>query len=173
MVVYNHRSFTDIIFSTVIPSNNMVVFLRTWPFRIFLYGKFIKMANYFDLEKDLITDIIKRPVLKDMIAKKASFIFFPEGHRSRDGKLQKFQSGAFLFASEFNLPIVPVCICGTEKVAPLSSMFIYPGKVTVEILQPVYPKDFPDEHKTYKIKKAVENIFLNYLNESITEADKK
>lgn len=41
-------------------------------------------------------------------------VFFVEGTRSRDGRLRPFKKGAFHFAVDHRLPIVPTAICGSH-----------------------------------------------------------
>ena len=43
---------------------------------------------------------------------------FPEGTRSRDGRLMPFKKGPFHLAAETGFPIVPVTILGTEDMMP-------------------------------------------------------
>ncbi|MDE6502896.1 MAG: 1-acyl-sn-glycerol-3-phosphate acyltransferase, partial [Muribaculaceae bacterium] len=45
-----------------------------------------------------------------------SLVVFPEGSRTLTGKTGRFKRGAFMLASEFNLPIVPVTIDGAYEV---------------------------------------------------------
>lgn len=54
-------------------------------------------------------------------------IFFPEGTRSRNGQLGPFKKGAFRFALDLGLPILPVTITGTRKILPPDSMDLKPG----------------------------------------------
>ncbi len=68
-----------------------------------------------------------------------SLFVFPEGTRSPDGELRHFHRGAFWIAARNNVPVVPVVICGTDKVLAKSSFKIVPQKVHVEILDPVEP----------------------------------
>jgi len=67
----------------------------------------------------------------------SSVVIFPEGTRSKDGKLGKFKRGAFLLASEIKLPIVPVTIKGTFKALPIWSYLIHPAKLTLLIHKPI------------------------------------
>lgn len=60
-----------------------------------------------------------------------SVIFFPEGTRSRNGQLGPFKKGAFRFALDLGLPILPVTITGTRKILPPDSMDLLPGHVKV------------------------------------------
>tara|TARA_R110002073_G_scaffold1364_17_gene9574 strand:+ start:1031 stop:1804 length:774 start_codon:yes stop_codon:yes gene_type:complete len=63
-----------------------------------------------------------------------SVVFFPEGTRSRNGDLKTFKKGAFRFALEMGLPILPVVIHGTKDILPSDSIDLMPGQATIEIL---------------------------------------
>ena len=67
-----------------------------------------------------------------------SVIFFPEGTRSRTGELKKFKKGAFRFANEFGLAILPVAIKGTNQVLPSNTLDLMPGTVSLEFCDPIY-----------------------------------
>merc|ERR1712146_349328 len=57
-------------------------------------------------------------------AKNGSSIFiFPEGTRSKDGRLSNFKMGAFKLALKSGLPIVPVTISGNNLVMPPEVLF--------------------------------------------------
>jgi len=47
-----------------------------------------------------------------------SVILFPEGTRNYTGIVGHFKRGAFLLAQKSNKKIVPISICGVEKIAP-------------------------------------------------------
>jgi 1-acyl-sn-glycerol-3-phosphate acyltransferase len=60
-------------------------------------------------------------------------LFFVEGTRSQDGKLQPFKKGAFRVATFQKLPILPITIIGTRDIQKPKSMMIFPGKVRMVI----------------------------------------
>ncbi len=66
-----------------------------------------------------------------------SLLVFPEGTRSGDGVVGRFKGGIFLLAIEAGLPIVPVAIDGTRRVMRKGSLTTYPGRVTVEVFDPI------------------------------------
>lgn len=68
-----------------------------------------------------------------------SLVVFPEGTRSRDGKLHGFKRGAFMLAEEFSLPVVPLTIEGAFSLLPKGSLNVHPGKVILTIHPPIYP----------------------------------
>lgn len=61
-------------------------------------------------------------------------VFFPEGTRTRNGKLQDFKKGAFVFAIESQLPIVPFVVDGSYQALPPKTKVIHPGNVYIEFL---------------------------------------
>lgn len=64
-------------------------------------------------------------------------VMYPEGTRSKDGKVQTFKKGAFHLALESDVDVVPVSIKGTFNVWPANSSKITPGKVKVTIGKPL------------------------------------
>lgn len=74
---------------------------------------------------------------KRSIVDGTSVIFFPEGTRSKTGELGKFKKGAFKFAFDLNLPILPVTIVGAREILPSGGMDIKPGTAAMIIHPPV------------------------------------
>jgi 1-acyl-sn-glycerol-3-phosphate acyltransferase len=60
-------------------------------------------------------------------------LFFAEGTRSRDGKLQAFKKGAFRVAIEQQLPVLPVTLLGTRDILPAKTLQLFPGHGTMII----------------------------------------
>lgn len=67
-----------------------------------------------------------------------SLIMFPEGTRSRDGRMGAFKNGAFTLALQLQRPIVPIAIHGTSSIMPAGRyLSILPGTVVLEVLEPI------------------------------------
>jgi 1-acyl-sn-glycerol-3-phosphate acyltransferase len=69
---------------------------------------------------------------------------FPEGTRSRDGRLLPLKKGPFYLALETSCPIVPVTILGTEQIMPKGRFFLRQGTATVIFHEPIRPADYPE-----------------------------
>ena len=69
-----------------------------------------------------------------------SFLIFPEGTRSLDGKLQRFRRGGFFLAIAGGAPIVPVTIRGTFELMPKGQFGAKQGTVSV-VFHPPVPVD--------------------------------
>jgi len=61
----------------------------------------------------------------------ASFLVYPEGTRSPDGRLRAFKSGTFVMAIQSRVPVVPISLIGTSRLMRKGEWFIRPGEVTV------------------------------------------
>ncbi len=74
---------------------------------------------------------------KDRITGGTSVLFFPEGTRSSDGQLKRFKKGAFRFALEAGLPVLPVTVDGACDVLPARRYDLRPGRSRLVIHPPV------------------------------------
>ena len=73
-------------------------------------------------------------------------VFFPEGTRSRDGRLQPFKKGPFHLALEAGAAVVPVAISGSFAKLPPGTMRIRSGEVEVCFAPPVETTPYrPDD----------------------------
>ncbi|MDE6310839.1 MAG: 1-acyl-sn-glycerol-3-phosphate acyltransferase [Muribaculaceae bacterium] len=68
-----------------------------------------------------------------------SVVVFPEGSRTRDGRMHRFHRGAYMLAMEFSLPVVPITIDGAYDVMPRGSQLPKPGHIKLTIHKPIEP----------------------------------
>ncbi len=66
-----------------------------------------------------------------------SVVIFPEGTRTRDGKLGAFKKGGFHLAIDSGVDIVPVAIRGTRPLMPPGTPLIRAGTVEIELGVPI------------------------------------
>jgi 1-acyl-sn-glycerol-3-phosphate acyltransferase len=76
-----------------------------------------------------------------------SFLIYPEGTRSPDGRLQAFKKGAVVMAIKAGVPIVPIACSGAHKVMRKGSLRIYPGQILVEFLEPIDASGYSFEER--------------------------
>lgn len=81
-----------------------------------------------------------------LIDQGVSILVFPEGSRTRNGKLQDFMSGLGLMVKEFQVPVVPIKILGMEKIYPRGSKIPRKGKCQVVFGKPIeFTTETPSE----------------------------
>jgi 1-acyl-sn-glycerol-3-phosphate acyltransferase len=61
---------------------------------------------------------------------------FPEGTRSRDGRLKAFKSGAAFLAMRSGAPLLPVGITGSHRLFPGRTRVPHPSRVIVRVGEP-------------------------------------
>lgn len=67
------------------------------------------------------------------------FLIFPEGTRTRDGRLQAFKKGPFFLAEQAAMPVVAVRLAGTGVLMPPGAWRISPGRVLLHFHPPISP----------------------------------
>lgn len=73
-----------------------------------------------------------------------ALVFFPEGTFDEVPGLKRFHVGAFAAAVRGAMPVVPVVIHGARRALPNRAVIVRPGRVRVEILEPIAVPDSPD-----------------------------
>lgn len=73
----------------------------------------------------------------DLLAQGRAIGVFPEGTRSRDGRLGEGRAGAALLAMRTGVPILPVGIAGTGRVFPGRSRWPHRSRITIRIGVPL------------------------------------
>jgi 1-acyl-sn-glycerol-3-phosphate acyltransferase len=76
-----------------------------------------------------------------------SFLIYPEGTRSPDGRLQEFKKGAVVMAIKAGVPIVPMVCSGAHHIMEKRSLVIHPGEIVVEFLEPIDASQYAFEQR--------------------------
>jgi 1-acyl-sn-glycerol-3-phosphate acyltransferase len=76
-----------------------------------------------------------------------SFLIYPEGTRSPDGRLQEFKKGTAIMAIKAGVLIVPVACSNAHRIMEKRSLRITPGDILVEFLHPINAADYSTEQR--------------------------
>jgi 1-acyl-sn-glycerol-3-phosphate acyltransferase len=80
--------------------------------------------------------------LRALLATGACIAVYPEGSRSRDGRVHRLRSGVARLAAEAQVPVVPAAVLGIESVWPIDGRpRVLGGKVTVRFGVPLDPPE--------------------------------
>ncbi|HYE13726.1 MAG TPA: lysophospholipid acyltransferase family protein, partial [Pyrinomonadaceae bacterium] len=107
-------------------------------FRIPFLGWHMRRAGHISINRGSTTEAVEslRRAASE-VRPGVSVFLYPEGTRSRDGRLQPFKKGGFKFALQTGLPVVPVAIVGTRALLPRDSIVFRPGPVELRVAPPV------------------------------------
>lgn len=98
-------------------------------------------------------------------------MIFPEGKISYSGELGEFKDGFIKIAAQFNVPIIPVAIKGTEKSLNKNQRFPKPAKVEVIYDKPIKLNDGKEQLTKQEIQLNVEKIKSIIQNNLICESE--
>jgi 1-acyl-sn-glycerol-3-phosphate acyltransferase len=163
IVVVNHLSFVDGYYMASLPFHDLTFAVGEWPFKMYWYTAFMRMARYINVENVAWNDAVA--ICRRAASKNGCVLFFPEGHRSRDRRLQPFFSGAFRMAIETGLPMVPLCITGTDILLPPGKHWLHPADVRLRALPAVDPAGFQGASGPTRLCNAVRERMAIALDE--------
>ncbi|HVN72339.1 MAG TPA: lysophospholipid acyltransferase family protein, partial [Desulfomonilia bacterium] len=92
----------------------------------------------------------------DRLPQGVSVMFFAEGTRSEDGRIQPFKKGGFIMALEKGLPILPVTVNGSRRVLPKKSLIFKPGRIEVVVADPIDTSGYTKERIQELMERARE-----------------
>ncbi len=139
----NHQTFLDGMF--VMQFLNSSLFRKTYFFakeKHFAAGWKRYMANRNNIivmgfDDDLVVSLQK---MAEVLKQGKNLIIFPEGTRTRDGKVGKFKNIFAILSVELDIPIIPVSISGAFAALPRDSVMPKAGtKISVHYLPLVSP----------------------------------
>lgn len=158
----NHQSQFDIIALQGYLEFNYRWLAKKELFKVPVWGTAMKLAGYISVDR-----AHSRQALRSLdaaarrIAEGTSVVIFPEGTRSKDGRLQPFKSGGMVLAIKSGVPLVPVAISGTHEILPKGSITLRPGNITIRIGHPIETKDYKTNQRhelAERLQKEVEGL---------------
>ncbi len=134
----NHTSSADAPAVVGAIPRRISVLLKASLFKWPIVGQAFQLAHFIPVDRKN-RDAAIASVEKATAALRAgqSFLIYPEGTRSPDGRLQQFKKGAVVMAISAGVPIVPMACSGAHRIMEKKSLVIHPGEIVVEFLEPI------------------------------------
>ncbi|WP_427041366.1 AMP-binding protein [Fusobacterium sp. SB021] len=154
----NHQSFLDgFIVNQAVPNS---VLDKTYYFADIKHFKkgYMKFMGensniiFVDINKNLVNSL---QMLSKALRSGKNIVIFPEGTRTRDGKINNFKKFFAILSKELNIPIVPFVLDGAYEAYPPSSKYPKGGDVKVKFLEKIYPADMSYEEITEKVYNTI------------------
>lgn len=139
----NHTSSADapaVVWS--IP-RRIAILLKGSLFKYPVVGQAFHLAHFIPVDRfDRDSAIHSLEKATEALRNGQSFLIYPEGTRSPDGRLQEFKKGTAVMAIKAGVPIVPVACSGAHRIMQKRSLRITPGEILVEFLDPINAADY-------------------------------
>lgn len=137
VIVSNHLSdFDPMVLLAVTKTRKIVYISKESNFRLPLAGAYIRGAGFLPIDRENPLRAMRTlgEAGEKMKAYGVDVGIYPEGTRSKTGKLLRFKKGAFVLAQRAEAPIAIMVTRGTEKVGK-NIKRLRPTKVEMEILE--------------------------------------
>ena len=129
--ICNHQSFLDPIVMSMALRRPMNYMARDSLFRTPGFGRLIRALNAFPVRRGAADTAALKEALRRIKAG-GQVVVFPEGTRTRDGRIGKFLSGVALLARRSGAATVPVLIDGAFECWPRSQKLPHLGEIVVQ-----------------------------------------
>lgn len=136
MIMSNHQSMIDVaVVFAALPKNLRFVAKRVLFFIPFLgwYMWGMGMIPVDRNNRERAINALRRAMELFDNRGGANVMTFPEGTRTRDGRVMPFKKGLFMLAIDAGVPIVPVAIEGAYDVLPADGFSVRPGTIQVAV----------------------------------------
>lgn len=130
------------------------------------FGQFFWLAGHLTIDRgnnERAVNALKE--LVDFVRRhRLSIYIWPEGTRSRDGRLLPFKRGAFHIALASKLPIVPIVLRGTHRAWPNRGLKLFRTTVEIEHLPPIETAHWTRENLEHHIEE-LRQVYVRALPE--------
>jgi len=153
LVIANHVSYWDPIVLGVAMPRKVYFMAKEDLFHIPVLSWTIRRMGAFPVKRDFNDLKALKTALRHLQQEEVVGIF-PEGTRSKNGKLQPFQKGAFVLALRTNAAVLPVALINTSKI--WKGFWFKP--VEVRIGKPLIPEQEGGNYKESLAQKSFEAL---------------
>ena len=138
LFVANHTSSADAPAVVNAIPRRIAILLKKSLFQWPIVGQAFTLAHFIPIERSKHESAIASlEKAIEAMREGQSFLIYPEGTRSPDGRLQEFKKGAVVMAIKAGVPIVPVACSNAHRIMEKRSLVIHPGEILVEFLAPI------------------------------------
>ena len=135
----NHQGFADIVAVLAYLPVGFRFVIKKELFKIPVFAWVLKNAGYLSVDRKsalgahrMVENIV------EIIKAGESVLIFPEGTRTKTGKLGQFRRGSLVPALKSKAPIIPIAISGSFNILPPGSWILNPHPVKLSIGKPIY-----------------------------------
>jgi 1-acyl-sn-glycerol-3-phosphate acyltransferase len=161
----NHQSFIEVPLLVTYIKRNPAYLAKKEVFKYPIFGFGIKLIGVVPVDRSNSPSAVESAKqATENLKRGKSYVVYPEGTRSPDGRLLPFKKGAFMMAIDAGVPVVPVSISGATAIMPKSQIKIYPATVHITLHEPLSTRGFTRENVSTLVDLA-RNSVMSALEE--------
>lgn len=143
VVASNHISWFDVFALASVIDVQYHFVAKKELLKIPFFGRAMEAAGHITIDRSNREKAIEslRAAGEKIRQSPGAVVIFPEGTRSRNGRLMPFKKGAFVLAAEARVAIVPTAITGSYEIMRKGSARITPNTIHIHFLPPIEPAE--------------------------------
>lgn len=161
----NHQSLIEVPLCVTYLNRNIAYLGKKEVFKYPIFGYGIRLIGVISVDRSNTTAAVEsaRQATENLRHGK-SYVVYPEGTRSPDGRLLPFKKGAFMMAIDAGVPVVPISISGATEIMPKAQIKVFPSTVRITVHDPISTAGYSKENISELMKLTRERI-LSGLSE--------
>jgi len=153
MFLINHQSDMDVGVVETSTKKDLAWVAKKALFDVPFFGLAMSLPEDIEIERESKTSLVKLlRAVKDRVDKKRTVVMFPEGTRTKNGRMLPFKSGAKFVADKYQLKVQPVVLVNTLSCYDIKRFHYSPKNLTVVFMEPfVADKSNPNWLKDLRV----------------------
>ncbi|MBN1419703.1 MAG: 1-acyl-sn-glycerol-3-phosphate acyltransferase [Planctomycetes bacterium] len=136
IIVSNHQSYVDPVLIGVVLPRRLSFVAREGLFRVPLLGALLRGLGARPVDRTAASRSTLAAAV-EIVGAGGLLTIFPEGSRSRDGRIGTFQRGFAFVAARSGAPVIPAAVRGAYEAWPRTRFFPRPGRLRVAFGEPL------------------------------------
>jgi 1-acyl-sn-glycerol-3-phosphate acyltransferase len=163
MFLINHQSDLDIGVMETTTSKDLAWVAKKSLFDVPFFGLAMSLPEDIEIERESKTSLLKLlRAVKDRLKKRRVITMFPEGTRSRTGRMLPFKSGAKVIADKYQLKVQPVVLMETAKCFDVKTFYYKPSDIKVIFLDS-FIANKEDPNWLEELRKKMQKVYDDEL----------
>jgi len=165
--VSNHASMLDIPVIVASIPFQLRFLTKKELFKIPIFGQAISAAGHIKIDRQNLQAAVESLKKASIRLKKnhSSVLIFAEGTRSLNDEVGKFKKGGIILAIRMAIPIVPISISGSRKLAPKGGKAMKSGKIIITVGKPIPTEGFDISDRNALVQTTRDAVVKNMVPE--------
>lgn len=156
----NHQSLIEVPLFVTYLGRNPAYLGKKEVFRYPVFGFGIRLIGVVPVDRSNSPAAVESAkVATENLRRGKSYVVYPEGTRSRDGRMLPFKKGAFMMAIDAGVPVVPITVSGATRIMPKAEIKVFPSTVRITIHDPISTAGYSKENVVELMERARAKIF--------------
>ena len=155
IIVSNHQSHLDLVLILML-NPKIVALTNNWVWNNPFYSFIVRFLDFQPTNMGMEEAV---EPLRNRIKEGYSVLIFPEGRRTRNGDIGRFQNGVVFLAEKLSLDVLPVLIHGADHCMDRHEFFLRNGQITLQFFNVIKRDEFSKSETYVQKSKYLSSFF--------------